>query len=192
LYISGREKEKEDRVLELCDDCLQVGNNQEDSQEDCRKKLKHSGLQSDNNSFPGGQIDNKMATEGHRCAGRKDPELMRKLKGMKNSLRSGQGWMNLQFEMQQDAKSRWVYEWPMRTKEKWPVKELMAKRQQRLLRGWLRHAENLNGPEEVVQVCEPETGRNLSDAEDEWDQLKISRTARRAAQKFPIARREKS
>jgi hypothetical protein len=28
--------------------------------------------------FPGGQIDNKMATEGHRYAGRKDPELMRK------------------------------------------------------------------------------------------------------------------
>jgi hypothetical protein len=51
-------------------------------------------------------------------------------------------------------------------KEKWPVKELMARRQHRLLRGWLRHAENLNGPEEVVQVCEPETGRNLS-SEDE-------------------------
>jgi hypothetical protein len=36
----------------------------------------------------------------------------------------------------------------MKTKAKWPVKELMAKRQHRLLRGWLRHAENLNRPEE--------------------------------------------
>jgi hypothetical protein len=54
----------------------------------------------------------------------------------------------------------------MRTKSKWPVKELMDKRQQRLLSGWLRHVENLNETEEMVQVCEPETGRNISDAED--------------------------
>ena len=31
----------------------------------------------------------------------------------------------------------------------------------------MRHAENLNRLEEMVQICEPETGRNLSDAEDE-------------------------
>jgi hypothetical protein len=31
-----------------------------------------------------------------------------------------------------------------KTKIKWPVKELMARRQWRLLKGWLRHAENLN------------------------------------------------
>jgi hypothetical protein len=75
---------------------------------------------------------------------------------------------NLAFRMQQNTRSRWVYEWPMRkTKAKWPVKELMARRQHRLLRRWLRHAENLNRPEERVQICEPETGRNLSDAEDE-------------------------
>jgi hypothetical protein len=98
----------------------------------------------------------------------------------------------LALRMQQNAKSRWVYEWPMKTKEKWPVKELMARRQHRLLRGWLRHAENLNGPEEVVQVCEPETGRNLSDVRMKWDQLKISSTARRAEKKFPIARWAKS
>jgi hypothetical protein len=74
----------------------------------------------------------------------------------------------LALQMQQNARSRWVYEWPMKTKEKWPVRELVAKRQQRLLKGWLRHAENLNGPEEeMVQVCEPEAGRNLSDDEDE-------------------------
>jgi hypothetical protein len=77
-------------------------------------------------------------------------------------------------------------------KVKWPVKELMARRQCRLLRGWLRHAENLNRPEKRVQICEPETGRNLSDVRMKWDQLKISSTARRAEKKFPIARWEKS
>jgi hypothetical protein len=120
--------------------------------------------------------------------------------------------------MQQKAKSRWVYEWPMRkAKAKWPVKELMARRQRRLLRGWLRYAENLNRPEEMVQMCEPETGRGLNDAEGEmrsardlkhfrraenkfhiarwarkqnWDRLKISRTARRAERKFQFSRWE--
>jgi hypothetical protein len=44
----------------------------------------------------------------------------------------------------------------------------MAKRQCKLLKWWLRPAENLNRPEEErVQICEPETGRNLDDAEDE-------------------------
>jgi hypothetical protein len=71
--------------------------------------------------------------------------------------------------MQQKAKSRWVYEWPMRKpKDKWSVKELMVRRQCRLLKGWLRYAENLDGPEEMVLICEPETGKDLSDFEDEW------------------------
>jgi hypothetical protein len=48
-------------------------------------------------------------------------------------------------------------------KVKWPVKELMARRQRKLLRGWLRHAENLDEPEEMVQICEPETGRILGE-----------------------------
>jgi hypothetical protein len=47
------------------------------------------------------------------------------------------------------------------------ILELMVKRQCKLLRWWLRPAENLNRPEKRVQVCEPETGRNLNDAEDE-------------------------
>jgi hypothetical protein len=67
--------------------------------------------------------------------------------------------------MQQKAKSRWLYEWPMKkSKVKWPVKELMVRRQRRMLRGWMRYVENLNGPEEeMVQVCEPETRRDLSE-----------------------------
>jgi hypothetical protein len=62
----------------------------------------------------------------------------------------------------------------------WPVKELMARRHHKLLRGWLRHTENLNGPGELVQICEPETGRDLS----EMGSFEISRTVRGAGRKF--------
>jgi hypothetical protein len=35
----------------------------------------------------------------------------------------------LELWMQQKAKPRWVYEWPMRKpKVKWPIKKLMARR----------------------------------------------------------------
>ena len=71
----------------------------------------------------------------------------------------------LEMRMQQKSKPRWVYEWPMKKpKIKWPVKELMVRRKRRLLKGWMRYAENLNGPEEeMVQVCEPETGDILGE-----------------------------
>jgi hypothetical protein len=49
----------------------------------------------------------------------------------------------------------------------WSVKELMVRGQQRLLKGWLRYTKNLNGPEEMVLVCEPEIGRGLNDEENE-------------------------
>jgi hypothetical protein len=60
-----------------------------------------------------------------------------------------------------------VYEWPMKTKVKWPVQYLLARRQQRLLQEWLRYVESLRDEEEMVHVCEPETGRNISDEEEE-------------------------
>jgi hypothetical protein len=69
--------------------------------------------------------------------------------------------------MKQSERTHWVYEWPMKTKVKWPVKELLARRQQRLLKGWMRYTESLKDIEEVVHVCEPEAGRNLSDDEEE-------------------------
>jgi hypothetical protein len=70
----------------------------------------------------------------------------------------------LELRMQQNTKLRWVYEWPMRKlKVRWPFKELMARKQRRLLKVWLRHAENLDGPKEMVQICEPETGRDLGE-----------------------------
>jgi hypothetical protein len=60
-----------------------------------------------------------------------------------------------------------VYEWPLRRKEKWSVKKLLAKGQQRLLIGWLRHVERLRGEQEMVHIYEPEAGRNLSNDEEE-------------------------
>jgi hypothetical protein len=72
----------------------------------------------------------------------------------------------LAFKMQQDAKVHWVYEWPMKKKVKWPVKILLARGQQRLLRVWLRYVESLKGEEDMVHICEPETGKSLSDDEE--------------------------
>jgi hypothetical protein len=71
----------------------------------------------------------------------------------------------LELRMRQNTKPGWVYEWPMKkTKVKWPVKQLMVIRQCRLLRKWLRYAENLKTTEEeMVHVCEPETGDILSE-----------------------------
>ena len=44
-------------------------------------------------------------------------------------------------------------EWPMKWKVKWSIQKLLARRQQRLLRGWLRCDEDLNEPvEKVVHV----------------------------------------
>jgi hypothetical protein len=195
---------------------LQVGNNQEDSQEDCRRSWRHSGLQSDSNRFARrADRDNNMATEGRRFAGRKDLELMSDAEWDEELAEMNARLDEIAIEMRQDKRSRWMHEWPMKKpKIKWPVKELMARRQCRLLRGWLRYAENLNGPEEeMVQICEPETGRNLNDEENELGSaedlkncqegrveipnfqvgkelrsLRDLRTVRRTAKEFHIAR----
>jgi hypothetical protein len=71
----------------------------------------------------------------------------------------------LALKMKQDAKVHWVYEWTMKKKVKWPVKELLARGQQKLLRVWLRYVETLRGEEEMVHICEPETGKSLNDDE---------------------------
>jgi hypothetical protein len=83
----------------------------------------------------------------------------------------------LKMKIRQDKKSkkRWVYKWPMRKSNvKWSVRELMVKRQQRLLRRWLRYAENLRPieGEEMVYICEPEIGDILGEENDQrslWD-----------------------
>jgi len=73
---------------------------------------------------------------------------------------------NLAFKIQQDAKVHWVYEWPMKNKFKWPIKRLLAKGQHQLLNRWLRYVEILKGEEEVVHICELETGKILKDDEE--------------------------
>jgi hypothetical protein len=165
---------------------LQVGNNQGDSQEDYGRGWKHSRVQSDNSRFARrADSYNKMATKCYTSAGRKDPELMRKVEWDKELVEMRARMDELAFDMQQNAKSIWVYEWPMRKpKAKWPVKELMARRQCRLFRGWLRHAENLDGPEEMVQVCEPETGRNLG-SEDELGSAEDLKDCQEDSQEIP-------
>jgi hypothetical protein len=94
-----------------------------------------------------------MATEGHKPAGRKGPKLMN--------------------TAEMDKNPRWVNEWPMKVpKVKWPVRELMVKRQQRLLKRWLRYAKDLKAKEDkIICYCWPETGRSLDDNDDEWDKL---------------------
>jgi hypothetical protein len=58
-----------------------------------------------------------------------------------------------------------------KAKAKWPVKQLMVIRQRRLLKRWLRYAENLRATEEnMVCYCWPETGKSL-DGGDDWDKL---------------------
>jgi hypothetical protein len=111
--------------------------------------------------------DSDMATEGRRYAGKKSPELMSTVERDEELAKIRARKDELKLRMQWNARSRWVYEWTMKTKIKLPVKQMMVTRQCRLLRGWMRQAENLNRSEEGVQICETETGRNLSDAEDE-------------------------
>jgi hypothetical protein len=68
--------------------------------------------------------------------------------------------------MQHDAKTHWVYEWPMKRKLEWPVKKLLARGQQKLLKEWLRYVESLRDEEDIVHAYEPEVGRNLNDDEE--------------------------
>jgi hypothetical protein len=136
--------------------------------------------------------DNTMVTEGHKYAGRKIPEMMSAAKRGKELADIRARMEELELRMQQNTKLRWVYEWPMRKlKVRWPFKELMARKKRRLLKVWLRHVENLDGPKEMVQICEQRLGE-ISVKRIKWDQLKVSRTARRAKRKFQIARWEMS
>jgi hypothetical protein len=130
--------------------------------------------------------DSAMDTEDHRHAGRKSKEenlaeMDKELAEIRENIEE------LELRMQQKSKPRWVYEWPMKKpKVKWPVKELMAIRQCRLLKGWLRYAKNLNGPEEMVEVCEPETGRGLSDEENELGSAEDLKNCQEGREEIPV------
>jgi deoxycytidylate deaminase len=85
--------------------------------------------------FPGGQTEGrKMATEGHRRDGKKIHQQPSKDEMDKELAEIRARMEELALQMQQDARSHWVYEWPMKMKVKWPVRELLARRQRRLLK----------------------------------------------------------
>jgi hypothetical protein len=117
--------------------------------------------------FLGGQTEGrKMATEGHRHDGKKIHQKPSKAEMDKELIEIRARMEELALQMQQDAISHWVYEWPMKTKVKWPVREMLPGRQWRMLKMWLRHAESLRDEEDMVHVCDPEAGRNLSDKDE--------------------------
>jgi hypothetical protein len=49
----------------------------------------------------------------------------------------------------------------------------------------LRHVKNLNRPEERVQICEPEIGRNLSDDEEEMGSAEDLKNCQEGREKIP-------
>jgi hypothetical protein len=109
-----------------------------------------------------------MATEGHRGSQGKDHQQKTKVEIDKELIEIRAKMERLALKMQQDAKVHWTYEWPLKRKVEWPVQKLMARRQQQMLRRWLRHAENLsNTGRKVIYICEPEVGKILSDDEEE-------------------------
>jgi hypothetical protein len=107
-----------------------------------------------------------MGTEGHKHGQREDHQQMKSKVDMDKELAKIRARMEeLAFRMQQSERTQWVYEWPIKKKVKWPTKELLAKRQQRLLKIWLRYAE-IFSDRELVCICEPEVGETLSDEEE--------------------------
>jgi hypothetical protein len=69
-------------------------------------------------------------------------------------------------KMQQESQVHWRYKWTVKRKVKWRIKNLLARRNQQILRRWLREVENLIDTEDrVVYICELEVGESLSDEE---------------------------
>jgi hypothetical protein len=70
-----------------------------------------------------------MATEGHEHGQRGDQQK-KKNPDMDLEFNEIRARMEkLAFKMQKDARAHWVYEWPMKKRVKWPVKELLARGQ---------------------------------------------------------------
>jgi hypothetical protein len=155
-----------------------------DSQQDCEKmKLTTQDCRSDSSSRVAREADrdDTMVAEDHRHAGRKrskaeklaewDEEETRKLYELKADIEK------MELRMRQDRRRRRLRELPMeKAKAKWPVKQLMVIRQRRLLKRWLRYAENLRAIEEdMICYCWPETGQSLDgdddDDDDDWNKL---------------------
>jgi hypothetical protein len=129
-----------------------------------------------------------MATEIHKHAGRKSSRLMNAVEMDKELADIQREMEELEMKMQQSKKQRWVHEWPMKApKVKWPVRELMVKRQRKLLKKWLRYVEGLRTTEDkMISYGWPETGRSLDDWDDDGeselgsnDDLKYCRLGRK-------------
>ena len=133
-------------------------------------KLETLGMQSDN-SRSAREVDrhNKMATEGRRKKSKEERLVEMEKERDKELYELKADIEKLELWMLQDRRLRQMHELPMRkATTKWPVKELMVRGQRRLLKRWLRHAENLKATKEkIIYVCEPKTRRGLDDEEDE-------------------------
>jgi hypothetical protein len=169
---------KEDRVAEdSVGTCLLEVAVRRQSFGDCEKmKPSTQDCWSDSSrSVEGTDRHSKMATEGHRKKSKAeklaewDEEETRKLYELKADIEK------MELRMRQDRRRRRLRELPMKkAKVKWPVKQLMVIRQCRLLKRWLRYAENLRATEkDMICYCWPETGKSLDgdDDDDDWDKL---------------------
>jgi hypothetical protein len=190
---------KEDRVAEnSVGTCLLEVAVRRQSFGDCEKmKLSTQDCWSDSSrSVEGTDRHSKMATEGHRKKSKaeklaEEAEETRKLYELKADIEK------MELRMRQDRRRRRLRELPMeKAKAKWPVKQLMVIRQRRLLKRWLRYAENLRATEEnMICYCWPETGKSLDgdDDDDDWnnwnqsDGFKYCQLGRK--KKFQFARR---
>jgi hypothetical protein len=139
-------------------------------------KLSTPNCRSDSSrSVEGTDRHSKMATEGHRKKSKaknlaEEVKMTRDLYELKADIEKMELWMR------QDRRRRRLRELPMKKeKTKWPVKQLMVIRQRRLLKRWLRYAENLRATEEdMICYCWPETGQSLDgddDDDDDWNKL---------------------
>jgi hypothetical protein len=101
-----------------------------------RKGWKCSQLQSDNNIFSkrAGRRS-KMAIEVQECGHREDCKQQSEAEMDKELAEIRARMEELAFRMQQDAKSRWVYEWLMKSKVQWPVKELLDSKAAEVVEG---------------------------------------------------------
>jgi hypothetical protein len=76
-------------------------------------------LQSESNKFSRREDrNNKMATEGHGCGGKKNHQQHRKYEMDKELTEVRERMEELALWMEQDENTHWVYEWPMKRKAK--------------------------------------------------------------------------
>jgi hypothetical protein len=109
----------------------------------------------------------KMATEGHRQGPRGDHKQMRKEEMDKELNETREELNRLMLQWQRMQQGSWRYEWPMKGKVKWPIQQLISRKQKQMLKRWLRQVENLSDTEEeMVYICEPEIGESLDEEEE--------------------------